>query len=807
MKKKIYNLIFILLFFIFIIFCNAFYVLAADTESVLLNCTTADLFYIKSWGNRECIAGNSTIFENSNIELTSIPKIVLQSADGSETQWVYVEKRGNNYYFDIDLTRLTLNKEYIFKVKSNNQNNIQDFQILNINDEIISVPSLNLYITIKNNIITLSNTYSSPLSCSTSTLYYTKSWGNRECIAGNSTIFENINNSNIELTSIPKIVLQSTDGAETQWVYVQKNGNNYYFDIDLTRLSLNKEYIFKVKSNNSDNKYGFQTLNVKDGFLIVTSLNKYITIKDTIITVSDTYSASLNCSTANLYYNHSWGNRDCIAGISTIFEGNNIVLDTIPKIVLQATDGTEIQWVYVQKNGNNYYFDVDITRLSINKDYVFKVKSNNSNNEYGYQTLNINDGFISFSQYNKYVTIENNIINISDTYSAKFDFEPAYLYFMENNMGDVYLAGTAVFCEHYENGQTALPPTLPKLELISKDKTFIKTCYVEKTGKKYFFSVKLNDIDFSKTYYLQVTNTNLKNISTENTKHVWIHSLNNNSYKIALSSYSSYLTFTQKIITGIYGQSGLKEIGDSRGTDLKYYKIGHGENVLFTTFAMHGYEDIWAADGKELTIIAEEFIKKLSLANDVQILNNWTIYVFPQCNPDGANFGYTNNGPGRCTLTGVNGHSVDMNRCWSTSFEASYTNRNYTGSTPFGAYEAIYLRDFLLEHKSKYGQTILIDLHGWTTQLIGDRGICLNYYGPQFYGTYNKSLAKYTSTYGKGYLVNWARTNLGNLNGVAARSALIELPSSGIVNHNSVVNAGYSQKYYNATVNMLKGII
>ena len=83
----------------------------------------------------------------------------------------------------------------------------------------------------------------------------------------------------------------------------------------------------------------------------------------------------------------------------------------------------------------------------------------------------------------------------------------------------------------------------------------------------------------------------------------------------------------------------------------------------------------------------------------------------------------------------------------------------------------------------------------------------MNYYGPQFYGSYNKSLSKYTSTYGPGYLINWAKNNLTNLNGLPARSALIELPSAGIYNHNSVVNAGYSQKYYNATVNILKGIL
>lgn len=808
MRNKFLRKFFILMFFILIIFFNNNYTLATDTYSSFLDFSSAELFYIKSWGNRECVAGTSTIFENLNneqIELSTIPKIILQSTDGLDTQWVYVEKRGNDYYFDVDLTRLTLSKEYCFMIKSNNS-----FEVLNVNDGFITVPSLKKYISIKNNIITISNNYSASVSCSTAELFYIKSWGNRECIAGLSTIFEKTNNKNVALTYIPKIILQSTDGLETQWVYVEKRGNSYYFDIDLTRLSLEKDYVFKVKSNEPNNNSNFQTLKVKDSSVYISSLKIYVNIKDNIITLSDIYSAPLNCSSSNLFYTHSWGNRDCIAGNSIIFENlnnTNIELSSIPKIILQSTDGESTEWVYVEKRGNNYYFDVDITRLDLTKQYIFKVKSNNSSNKYGYQNLNVKDGFIAFPSHKKYVTIKDNIITLSNTYSAKIGFEPAHLYFIQDDLGSTYLAGTAVFYEQYPDGTRILPPILPKLELRAYDESCYKIAYVEKVGNQYFFSVLLDDLDFNKTYYLKVKNTNPNNNSLENEQHVWIHSLDNNSYKISLSSYSSYLTFTRTLTTGIYGQSGLKEIGDPRGTDLKYYKLGSGENVLFATFAVHGYEDLWAADGKELTIIAEDFTKNLALNNDTQIMKKWTIYIFPQCNPDGANYGYTNNGPGRCTITGINGHSVDMNRCWSTNFEAVYTDRNYTGNSPFEAYEAIYLRDFMLENKSKYGQTIVIDLHGWTTQLIGNREICLNYYGPQFYGSYSKSLSKYTSTYGKGYLVNWAKNNLTNLNGVAAKSALIELPSAGITNHTSVVNANYSQKYYKATINMLKGIL
>ena len=259
---------------------------------------------------------------------------------------------------------------------------------------------------------------------------------------------------------------------------------------------------------------------------------------------------------------------------------------------------------------------------------------------------------------------------------------------------------------------------------------------------------------------------------------------------------------------GTYGYSGLYYSSNKKkGSKLEYYKIGNGPNVLFAVFELHGYEDLWVKDGQELVYIAENFIKKLGQSNNKYIANNWTVYVFPKANPDGLNHGYTNNGPGRTTVYSTIKKGIDLNRCWSSSFKASYSARNYTGSSAFAAYEARFLRDFMIKNKSKKGQTIVIDLHGWTTQLIGDKGICLDYYGPQFYGSYKNSLSKYTSTYGKGYMVNWARNNLSNNNGTRARSALIELPSAGIKNHQSVANAKYAQKYYNATVNMLKNIL
>ena len=253
-----------------------------------------------------------------------------------------------------------------------------------------------------------------------------------------------------------------------------------------------------------------------------------------------------------------------------------------------------------------------------------------------------------------------------------------------------------------------------------------------------------------------------------------------------------------KFVTGVrkfkeqgnYGKSGLAVAKDGRGSNLKYYKYGKGPKVLFATFSIHGFEDSYAQDGKELTYIAEEFKKYLDNHSDEWLINNWTIYIFPNLNPDGQTHGYTNNGPGRNTLfSAAPGHKgIDMNRNWSVGYKREASDRNYNGTAPFQAYEASSLRDFMLSHQGTT-KTITVDTHGWLNETIGDNGL------GSYYRTYF-GLPTHINSYGSGYLVNWART-LRN-----GRSVLVELPQ--VSNHSQVVSRNYASKYISATMQMLR---
>ena len=95
----------------------------------------------------------------------------------------------------------------------------------------------------------------------------------------------------------------------------------------------------------------------------------------------------------------------------------------------------------------------------------------------------------------------------------------------------------------------------------------------------------------------------------------------------------------------------------------------------------------------------------------------------------------------------------------------------------------------MLSKKSTSGRTIVIDLHGWLNETIGDSGLGSHYRAQYGMGTH-------ISSYGGGYLINWARS-LSN-----TRSALIELPP--VSNHNQVVSRDYAGKYIRATISMLR---
>lgn len=349
--------------------------------------------------------------------------------------------------------------------------------------------------------------------------------------------------------------------------------------------------------------------------------------------------------------------------------------------------------------------------------------------------------------------------------------------------------------------------------------TTYTTNFVDKYGNVISVEIKIETLNETKLEvkyeYKETTNTVLVTVTSNNgfkpTKASWKLNKEQTQYSFEFNTNTRYTTnfvdkygkvipleinvdkITIKIERGTYGASGAKIHGVNGGSDLEYLRFGNGDNVLFATFCVHGYEDSWDRDGTVLVNIANNFYDKLVREYDTELARDWTIYIFREVNPDGRRLGETNDGPGRTTLYSKLGKGMDINRCWQTGSEyKTYTGkRNYNGTAGFQAYEAEALRDFLLTHQSKTGKNVVIDLHGWENQLIGDEQIC-KYYKQQYSSCATRNYGKY----GTQYLITWARQVLG------AKVALVELPKAN--NYAEVEYMGLSDKYINATIEMLK---
>lgn len=292
-------------------------------------------------------------------------------------------------------------------------------------------------------------------------------------------------------------------------------------------------------------------------------------------------------------------------------------------------------------------------------------------------------------------------------------------------------------------------------------------------GQSFNLNAKVNSNAYPTTIRYTTTNSNIVSVSssgkvtargegkavvsaiTENgvrancTVYVYSNSgisLNKTSAKVAMD-YSN-------VTKVVYGKS-------VRGRDLEAYVInGNGNNskTLFCTFAVHGFEDNYAHDGKVLVNCANDLVTYF--ANNPSQLRDYRIVIVPCANPDGTIDGNNNlrsgsSAFGRCTAA-----HVDMNRDF------------ISGS--FKAQESRALRDLMKSYK----MNVYIDFHGWLNSVLGNGTLV------DIFRSTNGISRDQTGSYGtsQGYIMGWANENLG------ARSALVEFKSPSNCHYTNVAN-------------------
>ena len=447
-------------------------------------------------------------------------------------------------------------------------------------------------------------------------------------------------------------------------IYAEKAGNKIYFNV------YNDRYDFELLLNNVEQGeytiYAEATANngktYSEKLWIGGSLRRNITVsgmqtearveEGKIIVKKKETNYVIRTNTNSIYGFHRADGNDYIIGTADIFLNDDNGNRVKPKEVK----------IYAEKAGNKTYFNV------YNDRYDFELLLNNvEQGEYTiYAEATANNGKtyseklwiggslrkdITVAGMKKVAIITNNTLIEKREKDIEYVIEQPELVALIDERQYIYGNLNVKLKDISNNSYSSIKEV---------------RIYAEKDGTKHQFYVK--KIGTDKYYYDFIIN-HLKNFENYNI-YIEVEENNGKIYKRGLD----FSKIGRKVLTvegferrvnlqganlyiekvredevnfeqGIYGQSGLKVKGDSRGQDLKYYKFGNGKNVFYATFAVHGFEDLWNNDGKELTYIAERFKDYLIRIGKSDIFKDWTLYVFPQANPDGANHGWTNDGP------------------------------------------------------------------------------------------------------------------------------------------------------------------
>ena len=693
-----------------------------------LNANLVDIYGFNR-GQNDYVIGNADIFLKDNDGNRVKPREVK----------IYAEKNGNKTYFNVYNNRydfeLLLNSveagEYTIYAEATGNNGKTYKEKLNISQGLrknLTVSGMQTEARTGESklVLTKKNKEKEPnyiIRTNTNNMYGFHRADGNDYIIGTADIFLSDENGNRVKPREVKI-------------YAEKNGNKTYFNVD------NDRYDFELLLNNVEageytiyaEAMGNNGKTYREKLWIGGHLRKNITVSGMqtearveegriILKKKGEPNYIIRTNTNSMYGFHRADGNDYIIGTADIFlsdENGNRVKPREVKI-------------YAEKDGNKTYFNVYNDRydfeLLLNNveagEYTIYAEAAGNNGKTYSEKLWIGSGLrrdITVNGMKKVAIISNNLLIEKREKDIEYVLEQPELVALVDERQYIYGNLIVKLKEISNNSYTGI-----RNVKIYAEKDGVKNqFYVKNIGnERYYYDFIINHLKNFENYniYIEVEDNNGRiyrrglDFSKLRKNRLTVRGFNR---KVNLQGTNMYIEQTNNeevdFEQGIYGQSGLKVKGDSRGQDLRYYKFGNGKNVFYATFALHGFEDLWNNDGKELTYIAERFKDYLIRIGKSNIFKDWTLYLFPQVNPDGTNHGWTNNGPGRTTLysSAPGNRGIDLNR----NFRAEGTehtkftgDRNYNGERGFEAYEAKFLSEFIKATQSKNGKNVLVDTH------------------------------------------------------------------------------------------------
>ena len=195
---------------------------------------------------------------------STVPSIVLKSTDGEFQKQGYIKYlQGIKYYFDVNIEKLDISKEYYIEVKLTNPNNTateeEQTQRAKIRQKgkIGECTNKNIVTIKENNIIAIigsTQKYKGTINTDLSEINVIQNAKGDNYISGKIDIAEWIENVCKTPSTVPSIVLKSTDGEFQKQGYIKYlQGIKYYFDVNIEKLDISKEYYIEVKLTNPNN--------------------------------------------------------------------------------------------------------------------------------------------------------------------------------------------------------------------------------------------------------------------------------------------------------------------------------------------------------------------------------------------------------------------------------------------------------------------------------------------------------------------------------------------------------------------------
>ena len=693
-----------------------------------LNANLVDMYGFNR-GQNDYVIGTADIFLKDNDGNRVKPREVK----------IYAEKNGNKTYFNVYNNRydfeLLLNNveagEYTIYAEATGNNGKTYKEKLNISEGLrknLTVSGMQTEARTGESklVLTKKNKEKEPnyiIRTNTNSMYGFHRADGNDYIIGTADIFLSDENGNRVKPREVKIYAEK-DGKKT---YFNVYNDRYDFELLLNNVDAGEYTIYAEATGNNGKTYS-------EKLWIGGHLRKNITVSGMqtetrveegriILKKKGEPNYIIRTNTNSMYGFHRGDGNDYIIGTADIFlsdENGNRVKPGEVKIYAEK-DGKK---TYFNVYNERYDFELLLNNVEVGEYTIYAEAVGNNGKTYR-EKLWIGSGLrrdITVNGMKKVAIISNNLLIEKREKDIEYELEQPELVALVDERQYIYGNLTVKLKEISNNSYTGI-----RNVKIYAEKDGVKNqFYVKDIGnEKYYYDFIINHLKNFENYniYIEVEDNNGRiyrrglDFSKLRKNRLTVRGFNR---KVNLQGTNMYIEKTNNdevdFEQGIYGQSGLKVKGDSRGQDLRYYKFGNGKNVFYATFALHGFEDLWNNDGKELTYIAERFKDYLIRIGKSNIFKDWTLYLFPQVNPDGTNHGWTNNGPGRTTLysSAPGNRGIDLNR----NFRAEGTehtkftgDRNYNGEIGFEAYEAKFLSEFIKATQSKNGKNVLVDTH------------------------------------------------------------------------------------------------